>query len=101
LQAGASEAVLQQLKNELTKQGLDAGYANRIVNRYGLEAQTLVERGLGEIFDHTFAEGEIAYLRDHEWARSVDSMLQRRTKTNLLATPESLARIRELITRAL
>jgi D-erythritol 1-phosphate dehydrogenase len=97
LQTGASEAVLVQLKSDLQKQGIDAGYANRIVNRYGLEAQTLVDRGLGEIFDHTFAEGEIAYLRDHEWAHSVDSMLQRRTKTNLLATQESLTRIRKLI----
>jgi D-erythritol 1-phosphate dehydrogenase len=101
LQAGASEVVLVQLKSTLQKQGIDAGYVNRIVNRYGLEAQTLVDRGLGEIFDHTFAEGEIAYLRDHEWANSIDSMLQRRTKTNLLATPDSLARIRELIARAL
>jgi D-erythritol 1-phosphate dehydrogenase len=100
LQAGASEPVLQQLKTELAKQGLDAGYANRIVNRYGLEAQTLVDRGLGEVFDHTFGEGEIDYLRNHEWARSVDSMLQRRTKTNLLASAESLARIRELIAKA-
>jgi D-erythritol 1-phosphate dehydrogenase len=101
LQAGASETVLQQLKSDLTKQGIDAGYANRIVNRYGLEAQTLVDRGLGEVFDQTFAEGEIAYLRDYEWARSVDSMLQRRTKTNLLASTESLVRIRELINQSL
>jgi D-erythritol 1-phosphate dehydrogenase len=101
LQPGASEAVLAQLKSDLQKQGIDSGYANRIVNRYGLEAQTLVDRGLGEVFDHTFAEGEIAYLRDHEWSQSVDSMLQRRTKTNLLATPESLVRIRELIARSL
>ncbi len=101
LQAGANEAVLQSLKRDLQKQGIDAGYANRIVNRYGLEAQTLVDRGLGEVFDHSFAEGEIAYLRDHEWAHSVDSMLQRRTKTNLLATPESLVRIRALIEKSL
>jgi D-erythritol 1-phosphate dehydrogenase len=101
LQAGASEAVLVQLKSDLQKQGIDAGYANRLVNRYGLDAQTLVDRGLGEIFDHTFAEGEIAYLRDHEWAHSVDSMLQRRTKTNLLATAESLEKIRHLIANAL
>ncbi len=101
LQAGASEAVLVQLKSELQKQGINAGYVNRLVNRYGLEAQTLVDRGLGEIFDHAFAEGEIAYLRDREWAHCVDAMLQRRTKTNLLATPESLARIRELIAEAI
>jgi glycerol-3-phosphate dehydrogenase len=101
LQAGATESVLQQIKSDLTKQGLDAGYANRLVNRYGLEAQSLVDRGLGEVFDHTFAEGEIEYLRDHEWARSTDSMLQRRTKTNLLASAQSLERIRELIAKAL
>ncbi len=101
LQSGATEPVLQAMKAQFAKQGVDAGYANRLVNRYGLEAQTLVDRGLGEVFDHTFAEGEIDYLRDHEWARSADSMLQRRTKTNLLASAESLARIRELIAKAL
>lgn len=101
LQAGANESVLQSMKAQFAKQGIDAGYANRLVNRYGLEAQTLVDRGLGEVFDHTFAEGEIEYLRDHEWSRSADSMLQRRTKTNLLASAESLTQIRELIAKAL
>lgn len=101
LQAGATESVLQSMKADFAKQGIDAGYANRLVNRYGLEAQTLVDRGLGEVFDHTFAEGEIEYLRDHEWARSAESMLQRRTKTNLLASQDSLAMIRELIEKSL
>lgn len=56
---------------------------------------------MGEIFDHTFSEAEIPYLRDHEWAHSAQAMLQRRTKTNLLASPTSLPRINAAIEAAL
>ena len=33
------------------------------------------------------AKPKFPHLRDHEWSRSVDFMLRRRTKTNLLAAP--------------
>jgi glycerol-3-phosphate dehydrogenase len=77
------------------------GYAHRLVNRYGLAADQVASGDMGEMFDETFSEAEIPYLRDHEWANSAQSMLQRRTKTNLLASPESLERIHVAISAAL
>jgi D-erythritol 1-phosphate dehydrogenase len=101
LQSGATPALLQQVVAEVESRGLVHGYAQRLVNRYGLAAATLASRDMGEIFDHTFSEAEIPYLRDHEWAHSAEAMLQRRTKTNLLAAPASLPRINAAINAAL
>ena len=101
LQSGATPATLNALVTEIESRGLTQGYAQRLVNRYGLAAATLASKDMGEIFDETFSEAEIPYLRDHEWAHSAQAMLQRRTKTNLLASPTSLPRINAAIEAAL
>ena len=101
LQSGATPATLNALAAEIESRGLTHGYTQRLVNRYGLEAATIASRDMGEIFDETFSEAEITYLRDHEWAQSAQAMLQRRTKTNLLASPTSLPRINAVIEAAL
>lgn len=101
LQAGATPATLNTLVTEIQKRGLTHAYAQRLVNRYGLEATTIASNDMGEIFDETFSEAEIPYLRDQEWAHSAQAMLQRRTKTSLLASPVSLPRINAAIEAAL
>ncbi len=101
LQTGASASTLRALKSELRGRGLAKGYAHRLVNRYGMAADALAKTDMGEVFDETFSEAEIGYLHEHEWANSAQSMLQRRTKTNLLATPASLAKIHVAISAAL
>ncbi len=101
LQAGATAQSLIALCNEIQTRGISAGYAHRLVNRYGLAADQLATADMGEIFDETFSEAEIPYLRDHEWAQSAQAMLQRRTKTNLLASPATLPRIHAAIEQAL
>ena len=101
LQSGATQATLHALVADVESRGLTHSYAQRLVNRYGLAAATLASNNMGEIFDETFSEAEIPYLRDHEWAHSAQAMLQRRTKTNLLASPESLPRINAAIEAAL
>ncbi len=101
LQSGATPATLAALVTDIESHGLTHGYAQRLVNRYGLAAATIASRDMGEIFDETFSEAEITYLRDNEWAHSVQAMLQRRTKTNLLASPASLPRINAAIEAAL
>ena len=101
LQGGASPDTLAEVAQALQSRGLTAAYANRLMHRYGLAAESVIAHGTGEVFDDTFSEAEIPYLRDHEWSRSVDSMLQRRTKTNLLAGRESLPRIHAAIASAL
>ena len=101
LQSGATSATLTALVADIESRGLTHGYAQRLVNRYGLAATTIASKDMGEIFDETFSEAEIPYLRDQEWAGSIDAMLQRRTKTNLLASPASLPRIKSAIKAAL
>ena len=101
LQAGATAKSLIALCDDIQTRGISAGYAHRLVNRYGLAADLLATADMGEIFDDTFSEKEIPFLRDHEWAHSAEAMLQRRTKTNLLASPVSLPRIHAAIDAAL
>ena len=101
LQAGATTESLIALCDEIQTRGVSAGYAHRLVNRYGLAADQLAVADMGEIFDDTFSEKEIPYLRDHEWAQSAQAMLQRRTKTSLLASPAALPRIHAAIDAAL
>ena len=101
LQAGATAKSLSALCDEIQARGIGAGYAHRLVNRYGLAAGQLATTDMGEIFDETFSEAEIPYLRDQEWAHSAQAMLQRRTKTNLLALPTTLLRIHAAIETAL
>ena len=101
LQSGATPATLAALVTDIESRGLTHAYAQRLVNRYGLQAATMASKDVGEIFDDTFSEAEIPYLRDHEWAHSAQAMLQRRTKTNLLASPTSLPRINAAIEAAL
>ncbi len=101
LQPGATTKTLLALCDEIQTRGISAGYAQRLVNRYGVAADQLATTDMGEIFDDTFSEKEIPFLRDQEWAYSARAMLQRRTKTNLLASPESLPRIHAAIETAL
>ncbi len=101
LQGGATTKSLLALCDEIQRRGISTGYAHRLVNRYGLAADQLATTDMGEIFDDTFSEKEIPYLRDHEWAQSAQAMLQRRTKTNLLASPATLPRIHAAIEKAL
>jgi len=55
----------------------------RLARRYGTRAVPLLARGLGaEIAPGVFA-GELAHLRAHEWARTGDDVLWRRTKLGL------------------
>ena len=101
LQVGATPAALREVVTEIESKGVAHGYVQRLVNRYGLAAATIASRDMGETFDDTFSEAEIPYLRDFEWAQSAAAMLQRRTKTNLLASPASLLKIRDLIAQSL
>jgi glycerol-3-phosphate dehydrogenase len=89
LQAGADAAGLARVHDALVRSGVHAAYAGQLVARYGLDATSVIGRGEspGECFDNVLSEREIEYLRDHEWANSVDSVLSRRTKAGLLLTP--------------
>ncbi len=90
LQSGANAAALTNVQKTLAQLGVHASYAALLVARYGLDALSVCGESassLGQVFDDVLSEREIEYLRDHEWAKSVDSVLSRRTKAGLLLTP--------------
>jgi len=62
---------------------LDPALVRRLARCYGTRAVPMLARGLGvEIAPGVFA-GELAHLREHEWARTGDDVLWRRTKLGL------------------
>jgi len=72
--------------------------------RHGTAAATLLGDArttddLGEDFGAELTEREIAYLREHEWARTADDVLWRRTKCGLSMTQAQRARVTAYIGR--
>jgi glycerol-3-phosphate dehydrogenase len=55
----------------------------RFARAYGTRAETLLGRGLGPEVAPGVHEGELAFLRDTEWARNGDDVLWRRSKLGL------------------
>jgi glycerol-3-phosphate dehydrogenase len=64
---------------------LPDGMAEHFGRLYGTRAQILLEgtSSLGRHFGGRLYQREIDYLREHEWARTVDDILYRRTKHGL------------------
>ncbi len=67
---------------------LDQAWANRLVRAYGTEAAVLLDGAegvadLGQDFGATLTEREVAWLMEHEWARTAEDVLWRRTKLGL------------------
>ncbi|MBB4000318.1 glycerol-3-phosphate dehydrogenase [Aureimonas pseudogalii] len=75
---------------------MPAPAARRLVRLYGSRARAilgsaLIEQDLGRDFGHGLTEAEVRYLADHEWARSADDVLWRRTKMGLRITANAAA----------
>ncbi|MEO8280280.1 MAG: glycerol-3-phosphate dehydrogenase [Ideonella sp.] len=62
---------------------LDPGLARRLARAYGSAVETLLSAGLGAEVSPGLYEGELNYLHDHEWARSAEDVLWRRSKLGL------------------
>jgi glycerol-3-phosphate dehydrogenase len=74
--------------------GLPEAVLRPIFRRHGAHAQAVVGAGdLGEDFGAGLTERELRYLVEHEWARSAEDVLWRRTKAGLLMTPAQRARV--------
>jgi glycerol-3-phosphate dehydrogenase len=63
-------------------------FLRRLVRQYGTRAATLLGsakrmQDLGEIFGADLTQREVEYLIEHEWARTADDILWRRTKLGL------------------
>ena len=85
--------------------GLFAGdtQARRLTRLYGTLAEGFLGSAasaadLGEDFGHGLTAAEVDYLIAHEWARSADDVLWRRTKLGLHFSAEEAARLSAYIT---
>jgi glycerol-3-phosphate dehydrogenase len=83
---------------------LPPAVARRMAHAYGTRIAVVLgaARGwadLGEDFGGGLTEAEAAYLCDHEWARSAQDILWRRTKLGLTAPPGTADRLTAWIDR--
>ncbi len=78
---------LQRLMTACPLLGRD--HATRLVRTYGTRAQAMTDRlkapaDLGHRFGADLYEFEVRYLQRHEWARTADDILRRRTHLGLV-----------------
>ena len=70
--------------------------ARRYVRHYGTAARRILGRSrrredLGRPFGGDLTEAEVAFLMDHEFARTAEDVIWRRTKSGLRMTPAEIA----------
>lgn len=104
IEGGDFDAYVQDLQRR--HPGLDAVFLRRLARRHGTNANHILAGAqrpadLGDDLGHGLTAREVAYLRDHEWARTADDVLWRRTKIGLHLTPAERERAMREITRYL
>jgi len=62
---------------------LSPAVCRRLARDYGSRAEPLLSGGLGDAVAPGLFEAELHYLHTHEWARTADDVLWRRTKLGL------------------
>ncbi len=70
-------------------------WAQRLVRAYGTEAHVVLgdaqsEAGLGQMFGATLSEAEVRWLMSHEYARSAEDVVWRRSKLGLRMSAEEI-----------
>ncbi len=71
---------------------LARGHAERLARTYGTRTHVLLDgvrsaADLGQMFGADLSEREVRYLMDHEWARTAEDVVWRRSKLGLRLTP--------------
>ena len=74
---------------------LSPALGNRLARAYGSRVELLLQDGLGAEVAPDLFEAELNYLHTHEWARSADDVLWRRSKLGLHLTPAQRATVAE------
>ncbi|SFR82471.1 homodimeric glycerol 3-phosphate dehydrogenase (quinone) [Sphingomonas jatrophae] len=85
------DAFLQQVRTRWP--ALGEARSLRMARAYGSRLAAVIGRGLGEELGGGLTAGEVRYLRDHEWARTPDDVLWRRTKIGLHTGADTAARV--------
>ncbi|MCI0508816.1 homodimeric glycerol 3-phosphate dehydrogenase (quinone) [Chromohalobacter marismortui] len=104
---GGEEAKPQHLFESLQASHpfLPLGMANRMVFNYGTRVTSIVgdAKSLDELGEHFGADlyaAEVDYLRDHEWARTAEDILWRRSKLGLRLDANEQRRLADYLDRA-
>lgn len=87
-------------------QGFDAAFLGRLARRHGSLLDAVLagatdRTDLGADFGAGLTEREVIYLRDHEWARTPEDVLWRRTKCGLHMNTTERAAAADAIARIL
>ncbi|TAK67826.1 MAG: glycerol-3-phosphate dehydrogenase [Betaproteobacteria bacterium] len=88
--------VLGELRSRYS--GLDPHWLARLLRRHGMLIEQILDRAkteadLGENFGGGLYERELAYLIEHEWARTGEDVLWRRTKCGLHMSEAQRSRV--------
>jgi glycerol-3-phosphate dehydrogenase len=83
---------------------LETRMARRLVRLYGTRARVLLgpaksTADLGQDFGAELYEAEVRYLVEHEWARTAEDILWRRTKRGLHFDREQTAKLEAFLRR--
>ncbi|MGU3398992.1 glycerol-3-phosphate dehydrogenase [Brucellaceae bacterium D45D] len=83
---------------------LSASHARRLFRLYGTRVKMMLGQAtsledLGRHFGADLYEAEVRYLVAHEWARSADDILWRRTKLGLRLNDEQIAALQAFMAR--
>ena len=81
---------------------LSERYARRLMRMYGNLGSKILKDAkryddLGEFFGGNLYESEVRYLIEHEWARSVEDILWRRTKEGLRLSKSETAKLDQFL----
>lgn len=81
---------------------LPASLHSRLARLYGTRARRLLAdvgdiAGMGRLVGADLYEREVRYLVEHEWARSADDIVWRRTKLGLELTAEQIGSLQNLL----
>jgi glycerol-3-phosphate dehydrogenase len=82
--------------------GISPETLGRLVQRYGTRADLVLgcaqsDSDLGPEIGGALTAAEVVYLRDHEWARTADDVLWRRTKAGLHIDPSQRVACQEQV----
>ena len=101
--AGGFEAEVERLRAACPV--IEADHARRLVRAYGTRAH-LITAGVrsrsdwGERFEADLTERELRYLVDHEWARTAEDVLWRRSKLALHLSAGEIDRVQNWMVKA-
>jgi glycerol-3-phosphate dehydrogenase len=95
LPEGGIVALVAKLRTEFPS--VSEALLDRLARSYGSRACRILSADLGASIAGDLTEREVRYLVDHEWARTADDILFRRTKLGLHLPPTIASRLEELL----